>query len=97
VVIATLLLARPVAVWIALAGTGLDTAAKAFMAWFGPKGVATMTFSLLILGRQLPAGERIFNIAALTVVVSVVLHGLTETSGIKWIAARRRDEPPVAA
>ena len=58
VVIATLVIARPVAIWVALAGTGLDRAAKAFIAWFGPKGVATMTFSLLILGRQLPAGER---------------------------------------
>ena len=37
---------------IALAGTRLDTAdARRFMAWFGPKGVATMTFSLLVLGR----------------------------------------------
>ena len=88
VVIATLLLARPVAIWVALAGTGLDREAKAFMAWFGPKGVATMTFSLLILGRQLRAGEEIFNIAALAVVVSVVAHGLTETPGIKWIASR---------
>ena len=46
----TLLVARPVAVWIALAGTGTDTATKGFMAWFGPKGVATMTFSLFVLG-----------------------------------------------
>ena len=97
VVVATFLLARPVAISAALAGTRLDGAAKAFIAWFGPKGVATMTFSLLILGRQLPAGERIFNIAALAVVVSVVLHGLTETPGIKWIAERSRDETPAGA
>lgn len=86
IAIVTLLLARPVAISIALAGTGVDRAGKAFMAWFGPKGAATMAFSLLILGRQLPTGNRIFDIAALTVVVSVVLHGLTETSGIAWIA-----------
>ena len=30
---------------------------KAFMAWFGPKGVATMTFSLLVLGDGDPAGR----------------------------------------
>ncbi len=97
VVIATLLCARPVAIWLALAGTGLDRAAKAFMAWFGPKGVATMTFSLLILARQIPAGVRIFNIAALAVVASVILHGLTETAGIKWIAQRSQDEAGTAA
>ena len=69
IVVVTLLVARPVAVWIALAGTGVDGAEKAFMAWFGPKGVATMTFSLLVLGQAIPQGERIFNLAALVVVV----------------------------
>ena len=57
--------------------------------------MATMTFSLLILGRQLPAGEKIFNIAALGVVASIVLHGLTETPGIRWIAERCQDESRV--
>jgi sodium/hydrogen antiporter len=88
VVAATFLLARPVAVWIALAGTRLAWAEKAFMAWFGPKGVATMTFSLLILGRDVHAGARIFNIAALAVFTSIIAHGLTDTAGIRWIARR---------
>src|SRR4051794_24093721 len=58
VVVVTLLIARPVAVAIALAGTGVSRAALGFMAWFGPKGVATMTFSLLVLGSAVPDGER---------------------------------------
>src|SRR6478752_27366 len=75
IVLVTLLVARTVAVWIALAGTRVDGAEKAFMAWFGPKGVATMTFSLLVLSEGIPAGERIFNLAALVVVCSVIAHG----------------------
>jgi sodium/hydrogen antiporter len=86
-----LLLARPVAIGIALAGTRMSIAGKAFMAWFGPKGVATMAFSLLILSRGVQAGGRIFNIAALTVFASIVVHGLSEVQGIRWIA--RRSEP----
>ena len=89
----TLLVARPAAIAVALAGTGLDTATKAFMAWFGPKGVATMTFSLLVLAEGVPAGEQIFNLAALTVFVSIVVHGLTDTPGAEWIARRRRPRP----
>ena len=89
VVAATFLLARPIAVFLALAGTRLARAEKAFMAWFGPKGVATMTFALLILGRDVHAGVRIFNIAALAVFASIVVHGLTDTPGVKWIARRR--------
>jgi len=88
VVAATFLVARPAAVWLALTGSEIDRASVAFMAWFGPKGVATMTFSLLVLSEPILAGPRLFNIAALAVVVSIVAHGATDTLGVRWMAAR---------
>jgi NhaP-type Na+/H+ or K+/H+ antiporter len=88
IVVVTLLVARPVALWLALAGTGTDTPTKAFMAWFGPKGVATMTFSLLVLSQPIAEGERIFHIAALVVFCSILVHGLTDRVGTEWIARR---------
>src|SRR3954465_1971053 len=88
IVVVTLLVARPVAIWVALVGTGLDRATKAFMAWFGPKGIATMAFSLLVLGRDLSAGVTIFNLAALVVFCSIIAHGLTDTPGVNWLARR---------
>jgi sodium/hydrogen antiporter len=86
IVLFTLLFARPVAVLIALLGTRTDLPTRLFMGWFGPKGVATMTFSLLVLGEGIADGERIFNIAALTVFVSILAHGLTDTPGANAIA-----------
>ncbi len=87
----TLLVARPVAIFVALAGSRqVDLGEKAFMAWFGPKGVATMTFALFVLGSTVPGGERIAVIAALTVFLSIIAHGLTDQPGAEWIA--RRDE-----
>ena len=78
----TLLAARPIAVFVALAGTRqVDTAGKAFMAWFGPKGVATMTFALFVLGSTVPDGERIAAIAAVTVFISIIAHSLTDQPG----------------
>ena len=65
------------------------------MAWFGPKGVATMTFSLLVLGEAFAASERIFNLAALCVFASILAHGLTDTPGSNWVASR--SERPVPA
>ncbi len=88
VVAFTLLIARPVAVTTALLGSKTDKATVAFMSWFGPKGVATMTFSLIVLGDNIKAGTRIFNLAALTVFCSVIAHGLTDTAGVNWIANR---------
>jgi sodium/hydrogen antiporter len=86
IVAVTLLVARPVAVFAALTGSReVDAPTKAFMAWFGPKGVATMTFSLLILGKGIEAGGRIADLAALSVLVSVIAHGVTDTAGAEWM------------
>ena len=89
VVVVCLLVARPVAVFAALAGTDTDTATRGFMAWFGPKGVATMTFSLLVLSDGVTNGPRIFELAALTAFVSILAHGATDTAGIR-VAGRSR-------
>jgi NhaP-type Na+/H+ and K+/H+ antiporter len=85
VAVVTLLVARPVAVFTALVGTHTDFATRAFMSWFGPKGVATMTFSLLVLGDQIPGGRTIFNLAALVVFCSILAHGATDTAGAEWM------------
>ena len=86
-----LLLARPVAIWLALLGTHIGWRTTAFMAWFGPKGVATMTFSLLILGQSIPEAERVFNLAALAVFASILLHGLTDHAGAEWMARQAEE------
>ena len=96
IVVFTLLFARTIAIWISLAGTRIDNATKGFMAWFGPKGVATMTFSILVLGQPIAEGERIFNLAALVVFCSIIVHGLSDTPGSEWIATRR-GEPETSA
>jgi NhaP-type Na+/H+ or K+/H+ antiporter len=85
----TLVVARPVAVFVALAGSRqADTAEKAFMSWFGPKGVATMAFALFVLGSEAADAERVANIAALCVFVSIAAHGLTDHAGSEWISRR---------
>jgi NhaP-type Na+/H+ or K+/H+ antiporter len=93
----TLLVARPVAVFTALAGSRqVDTLGKAFIAWFGPKGVATMTFALFVLGSEVAEGERIANLAALVVFVSIIAHGLTDHPGAELMARRAEREPEPA-
>jgi NhaP-type Na+/H+ or K+/H+ antiporter len=92
IVLVTLLVARPVAVWLALAGTGVGRSATAFMAWFGPKGVATMTFALLVLAEGFEASSRLFDLAALVVFVSTIAHGLSDKPGVDWIARRSGEQ-----
>src|SRR4051812_5065790 len=93
-VILTLLVARPVAILIALIRSRLPGPQKAFIAWFGPKGVASMLFALFVLKSTVGEGELIFEIAAFTILCSIVAHGLTDTVGASWIERRMRPDEP---
>jgi NhaP-type Na+/H+ or K+/H+ antiporter len=88
------LIARPLAVWLSLAGTATDAATRLFMGWFGPKGVASMTFALIVLDKNISGGVRIFDLTALVVFCSILLHGISDTPGANWIA--RHSERRVA-
>jgi sodium/hydrogen antiporter len=63
-------------------------ATRGFMAWFGPEGVATIAFSLIARSEHVRGANTIFELAALTVVVSVAAHGLTDHAGSEWMGAR---------
>ena len=89
-----LLIARPLAVQLSFIRTGIPRPQKAFMAWFGPKGVASMLFALFVLKSQVDSGELIFDVAAITIIASIVAHGLTDTVGAKWMARRVGFEEP---
>jgi sodium/hydrogen antiporter len=83
-----LFIARPVAVQLALARTGIPRPHKAFIAWFGPKGVASMLFALLVLDGTVDHKTTIFDVASFVILASIILHGLTDTVGARWIAKR---------
>ncbi|HEV2975181.1 MAG TPA: sodium:proton antiporter [Solirubrobacteraceae bacterium] len=87
-VVVTFVIARPLSVWLSLLGTRTDTATRLFMGWFGPKGVASMTFALIVLDGHVTAGSRIFDLTALVVFCSIVVHGISDTPGAEWIARR---------
>jgi sodium/hydrogen antiporter len=89
-----LLAARPLAVMGSLAGAGGPQAYKWFIAWFGPKGVASMLFALFVLESAVDDAALIFNVAAFTIVASILIHGLTDTVGAAWIDRRRSAEEP---
>jgi len=84
-----LLIARPLAIVIAFVRSRLPRDAVAFIAWFGPKGFASMLFALFVLDSHVANRELIFEVAAFTVIASIVVHGLTDTVGTRWLERRR--------
>ncbi len=75
----TLFVARPAAVAIVLRHAAISGSARAFIAWFGPRGLASLLLALLVVQAKLPGAEAILGIAGIVVTVSVILHGVTAT------------------
>ena len=73
----SLSLVRMVPVALSLLGTKLQRATVLFLGWFGPRGIASIIYGLLLLEHTLPQAEELFNIISLTVLLSTFLHGLS--------------------
>jgi NhaP-type Na+/H+ or K+/H+ antiporter len=83
-----LAIARPVAIAISFVRVGLPAPHRGFIAWFGPKGVAGILFAELVLNSDVSDANLIFETAAFVILVSIVVHGLTDTLGARWIERR---------
>jgi sodium/hydrogen antiporter len=86
-----------VPVAIALAGTRLRPATVAFMGWFGPRGLASVVFTLIAL-KELEhsgAGDMLVETATWTILLSVVLHGISASPLAAWYGAAMAKAGPV--
>lgn len=91
VAVLVLTVGRMLPVALVMTGTGAAVPTKVFVGWFGPRGLASIAFGLLLLEEELAGGEELFAIIALTVVASIVLHGASAAAGAqaygRWWAA----------
>ncbi|MFH8621956.1 cation:proton antiporter [Streptomyces vietnamensis] len=90
---------RLVPVMLALIGTDLSLSDRLFLGWMGPRGVASVVFGLLA-AIELPAaggGDFVSRVMVITVMVSIVLHGLSaEPIGRRYARGRRTATEPRA-
>lgn len=76
--LASLTVVRMIPVAISLLGAGLRGVTSAFVGWFGPRGLASILFGLFILEEaELGVNDEIFLIVTWTVLISVIVHGLS--------------------
>ena len=84
-----LTLLRMLPVVLALLNTRLSPVTTIFLGWFGPRGLASVLFLLLILEEtEIPGKDLIFTVVVCTVALSVVLHGLTAGPGSRWYGVK---------
>lgn len=87
----SLTVVRMVPVAIAMLGAGLRRDTVTLMGWFGPRGLASVVFTLLAVETFQEAGHRVDMVIAAatwTILLSVVLHGLSATPLSRWYARR---------
>ena len=72
-----------------LIGTRTSTSDKLFIGWFGPRGLATIVFGILVLAEKLPGNDTVMLAAGWTVLLSVIAHGVTANPLVKAIGTRR--------
>lgn len=68
---------RMLPIVLSLVGTPLAIHQKLFIGWFGPRGLASIVFAIMILESHVANAELIVNTATTTVILSVLLHGIT--------------------
>jgi NhaP-type Na+/H+ or K+/H+ antiporter len=68
---------RMLPVFLCLVGTGVSTGGKLFMGWFGPRGLASVVFIVIVLEEDLPGGPIMSVAVVTTVILSIVAHGIT--------------------
>lgn len=79
---------RMVPVALSLIGTGLSRASVLFIGWFGPRGVPSILYLILVVDESgFAEAGAVTHIAAWAIALSIVLHGLSARPGI---AAYRR-------
>ncbi len=79
---------RMLPVFLCLIGTRTSIADKLFIGWFGPRGLATIVFAVLVLDQRLPGNDTIILAAGWTVLLSVIAHGVTANPLVRRMVAR---------
>lgn len=80
--ILALTVVRMLPVTVSVLGQRLRPATHLFLGWFGPRGLASILFALLLVdGAHVPHAEMLMDAVVVTVVFSVVLHGMTAWPG----------------
>ncbi len=90
----SLTVVRMVPVWLCLRGTDVVPRDRLFIGWFGPRGLASVVFGVMILSTGLPGGDTLAATIVCTVILSVVCHGASAAPLIRALApAWERDTP----
>ncbi|PID41351.1 MAG: sodium:proton antiporter [Proteobacteria bacterium] len=86
----SLTLIRMLPIVLSLSGSGERIESKLFLAWFGPRGLASIVFAVIVLNHQVVGAEFIAVIVTCTVLLSTIVHGITANPLALALGSRTR-------
>ncbi|WP_017599887.1 cation:proton antiporter [Nocardiopsis lucentensis] len=93
----SLAVVRPLAVAVATLGARLRPETVCFLGWFGPRGLASIVFALLVVEHgDVAEADRILLVAGVTVLLSVYAHGITAAPWARSFGRRAGRYDPTA-
>jgi len=75
---------------LSLSGTGENLESKMFLAWFGPRGLASIVFIIIVAGYHLPGQSTMLQVVVCTVTLCVFAHGLSANAWARGFGRRRK-------
>lgn len=87
-VLLSLTVVRMMPVFVAMIGTGERFDGRLFMGWFGPRGLASIVFAIMVMNENLPGSDLIATVVTCTVSISLLMHGISANPLARWLAGR---------
>ena len=89
-----ILVIRPLAVYLGMAGSSTSGLQRGLLAWFGVRGIGSIYYLMFAETHDLYDGftERLLGLVLTTITVSIVVHGLSVTPVMKWYSRRAKGE-----
>jgi NhaP-type Na+/H+ or K+/H+ antiporter len=81
---------RMLPIFVSLAGTGESLGSKLFLGWFGPRGLASIVFAIIVLEKDVAGNKFIATVVAVTVILSLVAHGVSANPIAKLFGQREQ-------
>ena len=85
----SLTVVRMLPVFISLKNTGLPNMEKLFIGWFGPRGLATGVFAIIVASSDLPHRDTIVMTAICGIALSIIFHGVSANPLIALLVKKR--------
>jgi NhaP-type Na+/H+ or K+/H+ antiporter len=79
---------RMVPIFLSLVGTGESVSSRLFLGWFGPRGLASIVFAIIVINAGVPEGRFLALVVVCTVFLSLIFHGISAHPLAKWIGRK---------